>query len=250
MATKFQDVHQRFWEDGFVIVRSVFSAREIATLARELEGVLAAAATTMGGTDIFFEDAPGRPIKSAFRLEKHSEYFRALLTWPALIDVVRAVLEGEPIQTIGVAFFAKPARDGSVTPAHQDNGFQHWTPPIALTATIAVDRSTPENGALTCYRGSHKLGLQRHRPSGVPGFSQRLDMGIDEAAFPPVRLCMEPGDISLHHIDVVHGSGANRSDRPRRQLGITYRSPAAQRDEASFASYQAELKRLMETVKP
>lgn len=249
MSINLQEVHQRFWEDGFVVVRSVFNAEEIAKLTRELDGLLASSALVKSGTDVYFEDTPGKPIKSAFRLEKHSAYFRDLLSRGPQVEVIRAVLEGEPIPTIGVAFFAKPARDGSVTPGHQDNGFQHWSPPIALTVTIAVDRSTPENGALTCHRGSHRLGLLKHRPSGVPGFSQRLEKDIDESMFPPVRLCMEPGDISLHHIDVVHGSGANRSDRSRRQIGITYRSPAAQRDEAAFASYMAELKRLLEKVK-
>jgi ectoine hydroxylase-related dioxygenase (phytanoyl-CoA dioxygenase family) len=57
---------------------------------------------------------------------------------------------------------------------------------------------------------------------------------------------MKPGDICLHHTNVIHYSGANTTDQSRRQLGIQYRSARAQRDEAGWAQYQAELKKLHE----
>jgi ectoine hydroxylase-related dioxygenase (phytanoyl-CoA dioxygenase family) len=142
-------------------------------------------------------------------------------------------------------YFAKAARDGSITPAHQDNGFQHWQPPLAVTLTIAVDRSTPDNGVLTCNRGSHRLGLLPHRQSGVLGFSRCLAEPIDEQRYPPIQLCMEPGDVAIHSVETVHYSGANTSTSPRRQIGIGYRSSVAQRDEASHTRYLQELEAFM-----
>jgi phytanoyl-CoA hydroxylase len=112
---------------------------------------------------------------------------------------------------------------------------------LALTVTIAVDESVPENGALVCQAGSHQIGLLPHRQSGIQGFSRCLVDPVDTASYPEVQLCMQPGDICLHHINTVHRSGANELDRPRRQLGLLYRSSLAQRDTEAWDQYHKDL---------
>jgi len=95
-----------------------------------------------------------------------------------------------------------------------------------------------------CNRGSHRLGLLSHTPSGVPGFSQRLLDPIDNEKFPAVPCLMEPGDLMLHHIDTVHFSGGNTSTQSRRMLTTTYWSTRIKRDEEKYAAIQAERMRL------
>jgi ectoine hydroxylase-related dioxygenase (phytanoyl-CoA dioxygenase family) len=141
-------------------------------------------------------------------------------------------------------FFGKAARSGSTAPPHQDNAFQNLIPPEDLVCTIAIDASTPENGALTVQRGSHRAGRLPHRPSGVMGFSQTLAAPLDKTAYPEVQLCMNRGDLCLHHTNTVHYSCPNTTERSRRQLGIGYRTSRAARDDASWSSYQAELQKL------
>jgi ectoine hydroxylase-related dioxygenase (phytanoyl-CoA dioxygenase family) len=222
---------RRFWDDGCVIVRGVFPADAVGELDRELARYLRDVVPTLGGKDVFFENPPSTAIKSAFRLHERSDYFQRLMEDPRLLAILQALLpDGQVLPTLGVMYFAKAARDGSITPAHQDNGFQHWQPPLAVTLTIAVDRSTPDNGVLTCNRGSHRLGLLPHRQSGVLGFS---------------RCLAEPIDVAIHSVETVHYSGANTSTSPRRQIGIGYRSSVAQRDEASHTRYLQELEAFM-----
>lgn len=237
---------RRFWDDGCVVVRGVFPADAVGELERELDRYLRDVVPTLGGKDVFFENPPSTAIKSAFRLHERSDTFQRLMEDPRLLAILEALLpDGQVLPTLGVMYFAKAARDGSVTPAHQDNGFQHWQPPLAVTLTIAVDRSTPDNGVLTCNQGSHRLGLLPHRQSGVLGFSRCLAEPIDERRYPPIQLCMEPGDVAIHSVETVHYSGANTSARPRRQIGIGYRSSVAQRDEAAHARYLQELEAFM-----
>lgn len=72
--------------------------------------------------------------------------------------------------------------------------------------------------------GSHRLPAQPLRPNAeVPSlFGAELDPAlVDETA---VDLVLAPGDASLHHPNLVHGSGPNRSGQPRRALAVRYRA--------------------------
>jgi len=71
-----------------------------------------------------------------------------------------------------------------------------------------------------------------------------LDDPVDTTRFPEVHLCLQPGDIALHHIAVIHRSEANLSDRSRRQLGMGYYSSLARKNEAAVARYKKMLEEL------
>jgi len=237
-------IAREFNENGYAIVPRVFAADEIAAMEGELAKVIRNDAPNMKAGDIYYEDGPGKAIKSMFRLNEHSELFKKLMVDQRLLALMKAIFTQGEILPSSVSFFGKAAHAGSVTPAHQDNAFQNRQPPDVLICTIAIDESTPENGALTVQKGSHKIGVQPHRASGVMGFSQTLVEPLDLKQYPEVELCMKPGDICLHHTNVVHRSGANTTAKSRRQLGIQYLSSLAQRDEAGWAHYQADLKKL------
>jgi len=239
-----QAVASEFADNGCAVVRGVFSRAEIDRLEIELADYITRVAPTLPQGDIFYEDAPDRPIKSMFRMDLRSEYFASLLVDPRLIGLMEAIFPGGPVVRESVGFFGKPARQGSVTPPHQDNAFQCWDPPEALIATIAIDESTPANGVLICQRGSHKLGLQPHRPSGVMGFSQTLIEPVSTERCPEVEMRMKPGDLCLHHINCIHRSGANTTDRARRQLAIGYRSARSAKNEEAAKKYRADLETL------
>ncbi len=239
---------ERYDEDGFVIVPGVFSAQDVAAIEANLDGFIRDVVPILAPGDVYFENSPARPVKSIFRMNERSDFFRALMTDERLLRLVRALWpQGDVIQET-VMFFGKPAGDGSEAPPHQDNSFQCWVPPLALTLTVAIDESTPENGVLIGQKGTHKLGLLPHHQSGVAGFSRRLTETVDTAAYPEVEFRMKPGDVCLHHINVIHRSSPNHSSRARRQLGIGYRSSLAQRDMAAFEAYQTQLNALHQKV--
>ena len=241
-----QSISRQFDEDGFAIVRGVFTHDELAALERELEHYTRTIAPTLEPGAVYYEDSPTRPIKSMFRMDKRSGIFRTLLDDARLLDLGRSVYQGADVTLETTMFFGKPAQDGSEAPPHQDNAFQCWEPPEALTFTIAIDASTTDNGVLICQKGSHQLGLLPHRPSGLMGFSQTLIDPVDTAKFPGVELCMEPGDLCLHSVDTVHRSGPNRTDRSRRQMAISCHSSHARQNDESLARNQKLLAMLHE----
>lgn len=243
---KSEEVAQHYHDHGFAVVRGVFSKGEVANIERHLNVILTEVAPQLKPGEVFYEDAPGKLIKSVFRLNQHSAFFKDLMHDARLVQIMEAIWPGTEIIRDGITFFGKAAYSGSVTPAHQDNAFQNLQPPEKLFCTVAIDESTPENGALTVQSGSHRLGRLPHRASGVMGFSQMLIEPVSVEDYPAVQLCMQPGDICLHHTNTIHFSGANNSPRSRRQLAIGYRSARAKLDEAGWAKYQAELRELLE----
>lgn len=242
--TSLQETARKFDQDGFVILRQLFSADEISELKQQLDDFIRHEVPLLEPGQVYFEDVPSRPIKAIHRLEARSAYFRRLLAEPRILQVVQTIFAGSDILPEAVMYFAKQGGAGSVTPAHQDNAFQHWDPPEALTVTVAVDESTPANGPLICLKGSHKLGVLPHRQSGVLGFSRALASPANTRVYREVALCLEPGDVALHHINTIHRSEANPSPRHRRQIGLGYRSTRARRDEQGHERYLQDLDRL------
>ena len=233
----------QFHEDGFIVAKNVFRPDEIARVDREIVSYIAEFASTLEAGDVFFEPN-GKAVKSMFRLDRRRAFFDELRHDARLMELVTAIFPGEPMEPQYVIYFGKSAGDGTPAPPHQDNGFNMWGPPTALNVSIAVDPHRLENAAMHCNRGSHRLGVQMHKPSGVPGFSQMLAQPVDEKIYPPVACLMEPGDVMLHHIDTVHFSGGNRSTQNRRMLTTTFTSKNIKRDEARYAAIQAERLRL------
>ena len=237
-------IARQFHEDGFAIIRGLFSRAELADLERQLDDYVQRLVPTLGPGWVYYEDSPAREIKALHNLDQHSEYFRQVRADGRLLEIVKTIFPDGEVIPGGTSFFAKLAQVGSDTPPHQDNTFQFWVPPDALTATIAIDESTPDNGVLTCQRGSHHLGLLPHRQSGVLGFSRTLESAPSLAEYPAVALLMQPGDLALHHINTIHFSSPNRTSQPRRQMGIGYRSSRAKQDEVAYKQYLAAVEAL------
>jgi len=74
-----------------------------------------------------------------------------------------AELIGETrLRLLFLSCFAKPARHGTATPWHQDQGLWGFWMPNALSCWLAIDECTPENGCLEFIPGSHLEGMAEH----------------------------------------------------------------------------------------
>jgi len=237
-------IEKRFHEDGFVVIRRPFSSEESRYIQEKLHDFVRTQAHLLKPGEVYFEEGPSKAVKSIHHLDSYSDYFRRIMADDRLLERVQGLFPDAQIIPEAVMFFAKMAGAGSVTHSHQDNAFQHWLPPDALTVTLAIDESDPTNGPLICRKGSHKLGVLPHCSSGVMGLSRTLIDSVDVEAYPEVALCMKPGDVAFHHVNTVHRSEANRSSRHRRQLGIGYRSSKASRDSKAYERYIKEPEQL------
>ncbi|HSK62616.1 MAG TPA: phytanoyl-CoA dioxygenase family protein, partial [Pyrinomonadaceae bacterium] len=88
----------------------------------------------------------------------------------------------------------------------------------SVSAWIALTPSERSNGCMRAVPGSHKHGLLDHDtvvddPDLLNRRGERLRMDVDETQ--AVDIVLQPGEMSLHHTNIVHGSNANGSDGPR-----------------------------------
>ena len=141
---------------------------------------------------------------------------------PAILDMVEQLI-GPDFILWGITIFGKPARVGKATPWHQDGDYYPIEPLETLTVWISLDGSTPEQGCMRYIPGSHRdRRVYSHHFEHRDDYTlaQVIDDGqVDLESARDVVL--EPGQVSLHDVYLVHGSEANRSDR--RRMGLVLR---------------------------
>jgi non-haem Fe2+, alpha-ketoglutarate-dependent halogenase len=139
-----------------------------------------------------------------------------------ILDPVEDLL-GPDILCWGAGFFDKRPGEPHHVTWHQDATYWGLSAPDAVTAWVALTPSTSDNGCMRVSPRSHGAQLAHvdthDRTNMLPGRETVL-AEIDEAS--AVDIVLAPGEMSLHHLLLVHGSHPNRSDRRRCGLAIRY----------------------------
>lgn len=145
-----------------------------------------------------------------------------LVHHPAIVDAVEDLL-GPDLLCFGTSFISKSGRDDRHVTWHQDATHWHLAAPRGVTAWLALTPSTRANGCVRVIPGTHRTVVP-HRDSG-----DRLNMlGMREEVAAPlateaaIDLELAPGEMSLHHPLVIHGSEPNRSGARRTGFAIRY----------------------------
>lgn len=150
-----------------------------------------------------------------------------LVRLPSVLDAVESLL-GPDILVWTSSLFAKSPASPDFVSWHQDLTYWGLDPPEVLTAWVALTESVPANGCMKVVPGTHKTDVVAHRdtfaPNNMLSRGQEVAVAVDEAA--AVDLVLQPGEMSLHHVKIVHGSHPNPSPRPRIGFAIRFISPA------------------------
>ena len=106
-------------------------------------------------------------------------------------------------------WFPKFPGDKAFVSWHQDATYWGLHPLNVTTAWIALSESTPQNGCMRVVPGTHKTPQLPQRetygPDNMLSRGQEIAVDVDEAQ--AVDLALRPGEFSLHHVAIVHGSG-------------------------------------------
>lgn len=140
-----------------------------------------------------------------------------LVTHDALLNAVEGVL-GSDILVDGTLVFYKPPQDSSYVSWHQDSVYSGWHLTPSTSAWIALTASQRVNGCMRVIPGSHKQGLLDHDnvrddPNLLNRRGERVKTDVQESE--AVDVVLQPGEMSLHHSTIIHGSNPNASDEPR-----------------------------------
>lgn len=146
-----------------------------------------------------------------------------MVSHPNVLDAVESVL-GPNLIVWGSQWFPKMPGDKTYISWHQDATYWGLHPPNVATAWIAVTESSPENGCMRVLPGSHHGPLlpqvETYAQDNALSRGQEIAVKVDDSR--AADLILQPGEMSLHHIGIVHGSNANKSAKPRIGLAVRF----------------------------
>ena len=146
-----------------------------------------------------------------------------LIRNPRILEPICQIL-GNDIFCWSTTFFIKEPNDPRFVSWHQDATYWGLSSDEVVTAWIALTDSSSDNGCVRYCSRSHKFLQQPHKdtfhPDNFLGRGQEVQIEVDENR--AIDVILEPGQMSLHHVLMIHGSGPNLTNRPRIGLAIRY----------------------------
>ena len=172
-----------------------------------------------------YERTAGGPIASNMRHKVHLlfTWAGALVRHPRILDAVEDLI-GPDILCWTTNFFIKEPRDPAFVSWHQDSTYWGLEPHDVVTAWLALSDAPVESGAMKFLPGSHLRDQIPHRDTyhkdNLLTRGQEVAVDVDERQ--AIDVPLKAGEISLHHIRLVHGSKPNTTGNRRIGLAIRY----------------------------
>lgn len=193
---------ERYQNDGILFPVPLLSAAEVVEYGNALESVAAIC---------------GEGYRRRYdNLHQYFPWAYRLTTHEALLNKVESLI-GSDIVVDATLVFYKPPHDSAYSSWHQDSVYSGWHLTPSVSAWVALTPSERSNGCMRAIPGSHKDGVLEHETIQDPDLmnrrGERVRNDVDEAH--AVDVVLQPGEMSLHDPNIVHGSDVNGSDRPR-----------------------------------
>jgi ectoine hydroxylase-related dioxygenase (phytanoyl-CoA dioxygenase family) len=178
-----------------------------------------------------------------FFLWRRSDEFRAFMADSPLPELAAKLMKSESVFFFYDQLLVKEPGTAEQTPLHHDLPYWPVRGEQIISIWVPFDIATPESGAVTYIRGSHRWG-KMYSPAAFgtgAGYEKTyaaaglepvpdLDRDIDPADH--VAWSLEPGDVLIHHPMTLHYARGNASaEHRRRGLALRYVGDDAVYDE-------------------
>lgn len=194
----------RYRTDGWLAPLTVMTASNAGELAAELACA---------------EAAYPEHLHASNRNNAHLAFpfLAQLATHPGIVDAVRSLV-GNDISLWSTVLFIKEPDSSAFVSWHQDAHYMAIEPDNFVTAWLALTPSTLESGCVSVLPGTHttrSAHSDTFADDNILTRGQQVE-GVDASA--AVHLELQPGQMSLHHPWLLHGSQPNQSDK--RRVGV------------------------------
>jgi hypothetical protein len=200
----------QYWRDGCVFPIRVMSEADALELRQRLES---------------FEAGTGGPLGGDLRHKSHLlfSWLGDLVRHTRIVDAV-ADLYGPDLLCWTTNFFIKEANNPAFVSWHQDSTYWGLSKPDVVSAWIAFTPSNRANGAMEFIPGTHTSDQIPHRDTFSRNnlLTRGQEVAVDVDASKAVVIELQPGEMSLHHVRLVHGSPPNPSSDRRIGFAIRY----------------------------
>jgi ectoine hydroxylase-related dioxygenase (phytanoyl-CoA dioxygenase family) len=201
---------EAYSKDGYCFPISVLSPDEVAHARNCLEK---------------HEAKTGEPLQGNFRHKAHLlfTWVDALVHHPKILDAAEDVL-GPNLLCWTTNFFIKEANSPGFVSWHQDAFYWGLNKDTVMTAWVALTPANLKNGCMKFLPGSqtqdHLQHVDTFHKDNLLSRGQEIAVKVDTDN--TVDCILNPGEMSLHHVKLVHGSEPNRSNDRRIGLAIRY----------------------------
>jgi len=167
----------------------------------------------------------GGPLPKDLRHKPHlySRTIDTIIRKPAIVDPVESLL-GPDILCWETVLFIKEPGDRAFVSWHQDAAYWGLEPYEVLTTWVALSPSNRRTGCMRVLPGSHTGGIAQHADTfaadNMLSRGQEMQVSVDESKV--IDLVLQPGEMSMHHVMIAHGSDPNTGDDRRIGLAIRY----------------------------
>ena len=207
-----------FYDDnGYLMIENAVSSAQLETLRRITYDLVDKSRSVTENNDVYDLDeghSAEHPRLTRIKLpHRQHPFFGELLRNSRITEVLTELLGPDTmLQTSKLN--TKAPGGGAAVEWHQDWAFYPHTNDDMLAFGLMLEDVDADNGPLMVIPGSHKGSILSHTANGV--FCGAIDPG--DAAFEldrAVTLTGTAGDMTVHHVRTLHGSGPNMSDRNR-----------------------------------
>lgn len=234
LLTKAQREH--FWRDGVLVVEDAVTPQQLSDLRGVFsEWVEESRAHTKDYGETLderprFDLQPGHSaevpgLRRVQSPEEVSEVYADVMRNARTVDIC-AELIGPSLRFHHGKVNSKLPGTATQVKWHQDFPFQPMTNDDMITCLLFIDDVTPQNGPLEVVPGSHRGPIYSHWHNGV--FTGAVAEHVMAPHKDNVVTCPgKAGSVCLMHVNLLHGSAPNLSDRPRTLYITTYYSEDA-----------------------
>ena len=206
-----QEQVDAYWRDGCIFPIRVMSPADAGELRQRLEA---------------FEAETGGPLKGDLRHKSHLlfSWLGDLVRQTRIVDAIED-LYGPNLLCWTTNFFIKEPSNPAFVSWHQDSTYWGLDRPDVVTAWVAFTPANESNGAMRYVPGTHTKDQIPHRDTFAKNnlLTRGQEIPVDEVDESQARtVILEPGEMSLHHVRLVHGSPPNPSDDRRIGFAIRY----------------------------
>ena len=204
-----QDVAS-FAERGYHFPTRILSANEALRYRRLLEA---------------FEASQGGPLSGQLRNKPHLlfTWIDELIRHPVILDAVECLL-GPNLLVWSSSFFSKEANDPAFVSWHQDSTYWGLSMPDVVTAWVGFTDSNVSNGCMQVMPGTHRRDQLPHQDTFADNnlLTRGQEVQVEVNSADAVDVILQAGEMSLHHVRLVHGSPPNASGDRRIGYAIRY----------------------------
>ena len=196
-------------DTGYHFPIDALSAGEVAAFRNKLED---------------YEAGSGGPIQGEMRHRSHVlfAWIDEMIRHPKVLDAVEDVL-GPNILCWNTSFFIKEARDPGFVSWHQDATYWGLSSSDVATVWIAMSPANKVSGCMKFIAGTHRRQVVHQDTFDRDNLLTRgQEIAVEVNEQDAVHVELKPGQASLHHVLLFHGSEPNRSDERRIGLAVRY----------------------------